>query len=77
MRLHPQTIIAGYRKATDAARVALTAAAKDNSADPVAFKEDLMRVCVCVCVWVWVCVRDALTAVAKDNLADLWRLKRN
>ncbi|XP_063853813.1 T-complex protein 1 subunit beta-like [Scylla paramamosain] len=44
MRLHPQTIIAGYRKATDAAREALTAAAKDNSSDPQAFREDLMRI---------------------------------
>ncbi|XP_050702840.1 T-complex protein 1 subunit beta-like [Eriocheir sinensis] len=44
MRLHPQTIIAGYRKATDAARTALTNAARDNSANPESFKEDLMRI---------------------------------
>ena len=30
-KLHPQTIIAGWRKATDCARAALTAAAKDHS----------------------------------------------
>ena len=30
MNLHPQTIIAGWRKATDCAREALTASAKDN-----------------------------------------------
>ncbi|KAG0726189.1 T-complex protein 1 subunit beta [Chionoecetes opilio] len=44
MRLHPQTIIAGFRKATDAARAALTAAALDNSNDPEAFREDLMKI---------------------------------
>ena len=30
-KLHPQTIIAGWRKATDCARAALTAAAKDHA----------------------------------------------
>lgn len=30
-KLHPQTIIAGWRKATDCARAALTAAAEDHS----------------------------------------------
>ncbi|KAL7642203.1 UNVERIFIED_CONTAM: hypothetical protein RMT77_006764 [Armadillidium vulgare] len=44
MRLHPQTIILGYRKATDIARETLTNSAKDNSNDPIAFKEDLLKI---------------------------------
>ena len=38
-KIHPQTIISGWRKAVDCARQALTDAAKDNSADPEKFKE--------------------------------------
>nr|XP_053638093.1 T-complex protein 1 subunit beta-like isoform X2 [Cherax quadricarinatus] len=44
MRLHPQTIIAGYRKATDVAREALTSSAQDNSANPAKFREDLLKI---------------------------------
>lgn len=44
MRLHPQTIIAGYRRSTDVAREALTNSAQDNSADPVKFREDLLKI---------------------------------
>jgi len=44
MRIHPQTIIAGYRKATEIARKALEGAAIDHSNDPVKFKEDLMNI---------------------------------
>ncbi|KAL3881747.1 hypothetical protein ACJMK2_028142 [Sinanodonta woodiana] len=43
-RLHPQTIIAGWRKATDEARRALTDFARDNGNDPVKFKEDLLNI---------------------------------
>jgi len=43
-KIHPQTIIAGYRLASDVARKALTAAAVDNSADPVKFKQDLVNI---------------------------------
>ena len=43
-RLHPQTIIAGWRKATDCARAALTAAAQDHSDDAAKFQEDLMHI---------------------------------
>ena len=43
-RVHPQTIITGYRKATEIARDALTKAAKDNSKNPEKFKEDLLKV---------------------------------
>lgn len=44
MKLHPQTIISGYRKATDTAREALVQSAQDNSADPNKFREDLMKI---------------------------------
>lgn len=43
-KLHPQIIISGYRQATDVAREALTKIAQDNSADQVAFKEDLLNI---------------------------------
>jgi len=44
MRIHPQTIIAGWRKATQAAREALEKSALDHSADQVKFREDLMNI---------------------------------
>merc|ERR1719412_920325 len=44
MRIHPQTIVAGWRQATKVARAALEAAAKDNSNDDVKFREDLMNI---------------------------------
>jgi len=43
-RIHPQTIIAGWRKATDAARAALEKEAKDHGDDPEKFKEDLLNI---------------------------------
>lgn len=43
-RLHPQTIIAGYRTAADAAAVALEASAVDNGADADAFRNDLLNI---------------------------------
>lgn len=43
-RLHPQTIITGYRLASDVAREALTKFAQDNSKNEAAFKEDLMNI---------------------------------
>lgn len=36
-KIHPQTIIAGYRKAADRARQALTDAARDNGSDEEKF----------------------------------------
>lgn len=44
MKLHPQTIISGYRLAVDIARDALTKFAQDNSKNEVAFKEDLLNI---------------------------------
>lgn len=44
MKLHPQTVIAGWRKAVNEARKALSDAAQDNSSDPEKFREDLMNI---------------------------------
>jgi T-complex protein 1 subunit beta len=43
-KIHPQTIIRGWRKAVDVARKALLASARDNSNDPVAFRQDLINI---------------------------------
>lgn len=43
-KLHPQTIIAGWRAATQAARTALIGAAQDNSQNADKFREDLMNI---------------------------------
>lgn len=43
-KIHPQTIISGWRKAGKVAKEALTNAAADNSADPERFREDLMNI---------------------------------
>ncbi len=44
MRLHPQTIIAGWRKASKVAREALESKALDHGKDPDKFREDLMNI---------------------------------
>jgi len=44
IRIHPQTIISGWRQATKVAQAALEAAAIDNSKDEVKFREDLMNI---------------------------------
>ncbi|XP_012279788.1 T-complex protein 1 subunit beta [Orussus abietinus] len=43
-KIHPQTIIAGWRNATNVAREALKNAASDNSADHERFREDLTNI---------------------------------
>lgn len=43
-KIHPQTIIAGWRKAVDVARTALRNLSSDNSADSEKFREDLMNI---------------------------------
>eukprot|EP00043_Microstomoeca_roanoka_P018434 m.197496 g.197496 ORF g.197496 m.197496 type:complete len:533 (-) comp16825_c1_seq1:78-1676(-) len=43
-KMHPQTIIEGWRKAVDVARKALEAAAVDNGADEAAFRNDLVNI---------------------------------
>lgn len=44
MRIHPQTIISGWRMARDAARAKLVSIAHDHSADQEKFKEDLINI---------------------------------
>ena len=43
-KMHPQTVVDGYRLARDAALTALAGAAVDNSADPVKFRADLINI---------------------------------
>merc|ERR1712045_363487 len=44
MRIHPQTIVAGWRKATKVARTVLEGNALDHGTDPEKFREDLMNI---------------------------------
>lgn len=44
MKIHPQTIINGWRMARDAAREKLLSIARDHSADQNKFKEDLINI---------------------------------
>jgi T-complex protein 1 subunit beta len=44
MKLHPQTIVSGWRKATDIAREALVKSAIDNGADEEKFRIDLLNI---------------------------------
>uniref|UniRef100_A0A3Q1CH28 T-complex protein 1 subunit beta n=1 Tax=Amphiprion ocellaris TaxID=80972 RepID=A0A3Q1CH28_AMPOC len=43
-KIHPQTVISGWRKATQAAREALREAAVDHSNEPARFQEDLLNI---------------------------------
>merc|ERR1711871_1109631 len=43
-RIHPMTIVNGWRKSVALARAALDGAAIDHGADPVQFREDLMNI---------------------------------
>jgi len=43
-KIHPQTIIAGWRKATDVARKALEESTIDNSKDKDTFRQDLLNI---------------------------------
>ena len=43
-RIHPMTIVKGWRLAADAARKALAASALDHGKDPAAFREDLLNI---------------------------------
>lgn len=44
MKLHPQTIINGWRMARDAARTKLVSISQDHSLDQAKFKEDLINI---------------------------------
>jgi T-complex protein 1 subunit beta len=43
-KMHPQTIISGWRKAVDCARKALEDVARDNGEDEEAFRKDLFNI---------------------------------
>lgn len=43
-KIHPMTIIAGFREACDCARKTLEEGSFNNQADPVAFRQDLMNI---------------------------------
>lgn len=43
-KLHPQTIIAGYRRSTDVCRKALESVAVDHSSDDDKFRTDLIKI---------------------------------
>lgn len=43
-KIHPQTIISGWRNATNVATEALTNASANNSGDPERFREDLLNI---------------------------------
>jgi len=43
-KIHPQTVIAGYRMALKVAHEALVASAKDNGTDEAAFRNDLLNI---------------------------------
>eukprot|EP00051_Salpingoeca_urceolata_P032448 m.15789 g.15789 ORF g.15789 m.15789 type:complete len:532 (-) comp5090_c0_seq1:58-1653(-) len=43
-KMHPQTIIAGWRKAVDCALAALASAARDNGDNPEEFRADLINI---------------------------------
>lgn len=44
MKIHPQVIIAGWRKARDCARKRLFELSSDNSQDEAVFKKDLLNI---------------------------------
>jgi len=44
MKMHPQTIIAGWRMARDCAKSKLLQIARDNSEDQEKFKTDLLNI---------------------------------
>ena len=44
LRVHPMTIVDGWREATKVAKQALDASSMDHSADPEAFKQDLLNI---------------------------------
>lgn len=63
-RVHPMTIMAGWRQAVQIARAALTAAAVDHASDPAAFREDLLNIARTT-------LSSKLLNVEKDHFANL------
>ena len=63
-RIHPMTIVSGWRKAVALARAALDGAAVDNSSNEDKFKEDLMNIARTT-------LSSKLLNVEKDHFAKL------
>lgn len=63
-KIHPQTIIAGWRKAVDCARAALEESAKDHGDDAEAFRKDLMNIARTT-------LSSKILTVAKDHFSEL------
>mmetsp|Transcript_11097 Transcript_11097/g.18622 ORF Transcript_11097/g.18622 Transcript_11097/m.18622 type:complete len:527 (-) Transcript_11097:135-1715(-) len=63
-RIHPMTIVAGWRQAALIARAALEKAAVDNSADEAKFRDDLMNIARTT-------LSSKLLNVEKDHFASL------
>jgi len=63
-RIHPMTIMAGWRSAVAIARKALEQAAVDHGSDPVLFREDLVNIARTT-------LSSKLLHVEKDHFAEL------
>lgn len=71
-RMHPQTIISGYRSAAEAAAAALENSAVDNGSDPAAFRNDLMNIArVTLSSKILAQARDHFAAIAVDAVLRL------
>ncbi|XP_030844298.1 T-complex protein 1 subunit beta [Strongylocentrotus purpuratus] len=71
-KLHPHTIIAGWRKAIDVAVEALTNASEDHSDDAERFKADLMKIAYTTLSSKIVCQdRDKFSALCVDAILRL------
>ncbi|RQM21802.1 hypothetical protein B5M09_004620 [Aphanomyces astaci] len=63
-RIHPQTIIEGWRIALSTAHKALEKSARDHSQDPIKFREDLLNIARTT-------LSSKLMAESKDHFAEL------
>lgn len=63
-KIHPQTVIAGWRKAVACARAALEGAARDNGADADAFRKDLINIARTT-------LSSKILTVAKEHFSEL------
>jgi T-complex protein 1 subunit beta len=63
-KMHPQTVIAGFRSASEAAAKALEGSAVDNGGQPVAFKVDLLNIAR-------VTLSSKVLAQARDHFAHI------
>lgn len=63
-KIHPQTVIAGYRAAANAAASALERSAVDNGSDPVAFRKDLLNIARTT-------LSSKVLAQARDHFAEI------